>query len=222
MQIHYRNQSEFGGVYKITNILNGRVYIGSTSCFRKRAASHKCNLEANRHLNKFMQNDFNKSGTESFLFEVLEVVAGDKQERLDREQFYIDQWYDNQKTCYNLAKEAKDTRSGTRNKKEIDPLTDGRCQSYSEERLTKHTEKMKEVWRTPELKELGKQNAMKRWDKHSANLKVRNIKTNEEVLITGSIRQWCKDVGVSYKAFHQLVKGKLKSSGGWALIRETE
>lgn len=222
MQIYYRNQSEFGGVYKITNILNGRVYIGSTSCFRKRAASHKCNLEANRHLNKFMQNDFNKSGTESFLFEVLEVVAGDKQERLDREQFYIDQWYDNQKNCYNLVKEAKDTRSGTRNKKEIDPLTDGRCQPYSEERLTKHTEKLKEVWQDPSLKELSRQNARKQWSVQSTNnITVTNKETGEKVVITGSVRQFCIDRGISYKAFHQLVKGKLKSSGGW-FIGESE
>jgi len=216
MQIHYRNQSEFGGVYKITNILNGRVYIGSTSCFRKRAASHKCNLEANRHLNKFMQNDFNKSGTESFLFEVLEVVAGDKQERLDREQFYIDQWYDNQKNCYNLVKQARDTRSGTRNKKQIDPLTDNRCKPFSEERLAKHTAKLKDTWQDPKLKEGSRQNAIKQWSNQSVNnITVTNRVTGEKVIITGSVRQFCLERGISYKAFHQLVKGKLKSSGGW-------
>jgi len=222
MKFMFFDKGNEGGIYKIINIHNGRIYIGSTSRFKTRAYSHSNNLEARRHQNKFMQNDFNKTGTDSFLFEVLEVVVGDKQERLNREQFYINHWYDNQKNCYNLTKEAKDNRSDTRNKKQIDPLTDGRCQSYSEERLTKHTEKMKEVWRTPELKELGKQNAMKRWNKHSANLKVRNIETGEEVLITGSIRQWCKDVGVSYKAFHQLVKGKLNKSGGWTLATETK
>ena len=156
----------------------------------------------------------------AFLFEVIETVMGDRKTRVEREQFHIDQWYDNQKNCYNLVPYAMDSRGGSRNKKQIDPLTDGRCKPFSEERLEKHSKKLKETWQDQELKDLGKQNAMKRWNKHSANIKVRNIQTGEEVLITGSIRQWCKDVGVSYKAFHQLVKGKLNKSGGWALAIE--
>jgi group I intron endonuclease len=221
MKFIFFDKANFGGVYKLTNIQNGRIYIGSTSRFKDRARAHSNDLIANRHLNKFMQNDFNKCGTDAFLFEVIEVVEGNKEQRLAKEQVYIDRFYDNQKNCYNLAKEAKDTRGGTRNKKQIDPLTDGRCKPFSEERLEKHSKKLKETWQDPELKDLGKQNAMKRWNKHSANIKVRNIQTGEEVLITGSIRQWCKDVGVSYKAFHQLVKGKLNKSGGWALAIET-
>jgi group I intron endonuclease len=221
MKLIFHDKGNEGGIYKIINLQNGRIYIGSTYRFKDRARGHKTELEAGRHLNKFLQNDYNKCGSEAFLFEVIETVMGDRKTRVEREQFHIDQWYDNQKNCYNLVPYAMDSRGGSRNKKQIDPLTDGRCKPFSEDRLAKHAEKAKLVWQDPELKDLGKQNAMKRWNKHSANIKVRNIQTGEEVLITGSIRQWCKDVGVSYKAFHQLVKGKLNKSGGWALAIET-
>jgi len=221
MKFVFFDKGNEGGIYKIINIDNGRIYIGSTSRFKTRAYSHSNNLKANRHLNKFMQSDFNKTGADSFLFEVLEVVVGDKQERLDREQFYIDQWYDNQKNCYNLAKEAKDTRGGTRNKKQIDHTTDGRCKPFTEERLAQHSAKLKETWQDPVLKESSRQNAIKQWSKHSANITVTNKTTGEKVVIDGSIRQFCLDKGLSYKAFHQLVKGKIKSSGGW-FIGETE
>jgi len=216
MQFIFHDKANEAGIYKIINLNNGRIYVGSTSRFKTRAYAHNNDLIANRHLNRFLQNDYNKCGSEAFLFEVIEVVSGDRKLRIEREQCHIDHWYDNQKNCYNLVKLAMDNRGGTRNKKEIDPLTDGRCKPFSEERLTKHTEKAKEVWQDPKLKESSRQNALKQWSNQSANnITITNRATGEKVVITGSVRQFCLDRGLSYKAFHQLVKGKLKSSGGW-------
>lgn len=59
-----------------------------------------------------MLGDFNKCGSEMFVFEILEVTLGTKEERLAREQFYLDQFYDKQNQCYNLRKEAH-TPEGT-------------------------------------------------------------------------------------------------------------
>ena len=218
--IFYEKANE-AGIYKIINLNNGRIYIGSTSRFKTRAYAHNNDLIANRHLNRFLQNDYNKCGAEGFLFEIIEVVSGERKLRVEREQYHIDQWYDNQKNCYNLVKQAMDNRGGTRNKKQTDPLTDGRCKPFSEERLAKHTEKAKEVWQDPELKEVSRQNAIKQWSNQSTNnLTVTNRATGEKVVITGSFRQFCSERGISYKAFHQLVKGKLKSSGGWYMGEE--
>jgi group I intron endonuclease len=216
MELIFHDKGNEGGIYKILNLQNGRIYIGSTYRFKDRARGHKTELEAGRHLNKFLQNDYNKCGSEVFLFEVIETVMGDRKTRVEREQFHIDQWYDNQKNCYNLVPYAMDSRGGSRNKKQIDPLTDGRCKPFNEERRAKHTAKLKEVWQTPELKEQSRQNAYKQWQEQSQNnITVTNKETGEKVVISGSVRQFCLDRGLSYKAFHQLVKGKLKSSGGW-------
>jgi hypothetical protein len=221
MKLIFHDKGNEGGIYKIINLQNGRIYIGSTYRFKDRARGHKTELEAGRHLNKFLQNDYKKCGSEAFLFEVIETVMGDRKTRVEREQFHIDQWYDNQKNCYNLVPYAMDSRGGSRNKKQIDPLTDGRCKPFSEERLLKHIEKSKEVWQDPTLKEGSRQNAYKQWSEQSNNnLLVTNRNTGEKAVITGSVRQFCLDRGLSYKAFHQLVKGKIKSSNGWFLGEE--
>lgn len=213
--IVYHNLSEQGGIYRILNTANGRIYYGSTSCFRKRIKSHLRDLMADEHLNKFMQNDYNKCGNEVFLFEVVEQVEGDKEARLAREQFYIDQVYDNQKNCYNLVKQAKDNRGGTRNKEAPDPLTDGRCKSPTEEVKAKRTAGIVEAYKSPTLIEASRERAYKKWEGHSAGITVTHRDTQESVVINGSVRQFCLDRGLSYKAFNQLVTGKIKSSGGW-------
>ena len=75
---------------------------------------------------------------------------------------------------------------------------------------------LKETWQQSEYREISRQNAYKQWQEQSQNnITVTNKETGEKVIINGSVRQFCLDRGLSYKAFHQLVKGKLKSSGGW-------
>ena len=213
----FRDASNEGGVYRILNIENGRVYIGSTGCFYKRANGHYHNLANNRHLNKFLQNDWNKCGPEAFVFEVIEVVSGEKEQRLLREQVFIDQHYDNQKNCYNLAKEALDTRSGTRNKEAPDPETDGRFKSPSPEALEKRSLAIKQAYENPELREISRQNAHKKWEGHSSGVSLTHLQTGEVVEVTTSLREFAISRGISYKALHLLVKGKIKSSGGWYL-----
>lgn len=50
------------GIYKIENILNGKVYIGSSSNIENRIAQHKQDLKRNRHHSFKLQNDFNEFG----------------------------------------------------------------------------------------------------------------------------------------------------------------
>lgn len=217
MKFLYHGASEVGGVYRILNVENGRIYIGSTGTFRKRAYGHFHNLANNRHQNTFLQNDWNKCGPDAFIFEVIEVVQGEKEQRLIREQVFIDQHYDTQKNCYNLAKDAFDTRSGTRNKETPDPLTDKRCHSPSQETLEKRSLAIKQAYEDPALREVSRQNALKKWEGHSANVSLTHLETGEVVEVTGSLREFAMSRGISYKALHQLVKGKIKSSSGWHL-----
>ena len=79
MKFNYGNFWKFGGIYKIINSINDRVYIGSASCFRERWAAHKHSLLNGKHSNTFLQNDYNKCkeevGNDNFLeFHVVEVV----------------------------------------------------------------------------------------------------------------------------------------------------
>ena len=91
------------GVYKITNKINGRIYIGSAKEFRRRYNQHRIGLIKKKHKNKFLQADFDKCGEDAFVFEVIEVVEGPQENRLLVEQSYIKKYYDDQDQCYNLS-----------------------------------------------------------------------------------------------------------------------
>lgn len=76
------------GVYQITNLINHKIYIGSsTRCLRKRWTDHKTEFRKGRHSRHF-QSAWDKYGESSFIFEVIEECHPD--ECLRREQYYLD------------------------------------------------------------------------------------------------------------------------------------
>jgi len=42
-------------IYKITNIINNKIYIGSAAYYDKRIGDHVSNLRKNKHHNKYLQ-----------------------------------------------------------------------------------------------------------------------------------------------------------------------
>lgn len=76
------------GIYKIYCTINKKSYIGSSNNVRKRMKEHYNNLNKNKHYNKNLQKAYNKYGSESFLFEILEICT--EENRFIREQHYID------------------------------------------------------------------------------------------------------------------------------------
>ncbi len=111
MEFKYEDKSLKGGVYQITNTINGKVYRGSAKCFKKRGYQHLRTLENGTHHCKRLQNSFKKYGTDAFVFEVLEVVEGDKLARTTVEQKYLDEYLDNWEMCYNFKKNALENDS---------------------------------------------------------------------------------------------------------------
>lgn len=79
---------EVSGIYIITNIINGKRYIGSSKSIRKRLWKHRSLLRHNKHENEHFQNAWNKYGEDKFVYSVLEECDIDC--LLDREQYYID------------------------------------------------------------------------------------------------------------------------------------
>jgi group I intron endonuclease len=66
------NKKIDSGIYKITNIINGKMYIGSTNNLSNRKDNHFSELKRNTHPNKFLQRSVNKYGMENFKFEIIE------------------------------------------------------------------------------------------------------------------------------------------------------
>lgn len=77
------------GIYKITNTINSKFYIGSAANLSNRFSCHKRDLKKNQHHNSHLQAAWNKYGGDAFTFEVLEVVPI-KTDLVSREQFYLD------------------------------------------------------------------------------------------------------------------------------------
>lgn len=83
MQIEFRS-----AIYKITNVVNNKCYIGSAVDVYTRLAVHKSGLRHGKKINKHLQSAYNKYGRQNFKFEVLEYVS-DKTNLLKREQIWI-------------------------------------------------------------------------------------------------------------------------------------
>jgi group I intron endonuclease len=59
------------GIYKITNIINGDCYIGSSVNIKERFYRHKKDLKKGKHHSIILQRAYKKYGKENFIFEVL-------------------------------------------------------------------------------------------------------------------------------------------------------
>jgi group I intron endonuclease len=76
------------GVYQIKNLVNGKIYIGSSVTLSVRYSTHLKNLRQGTHVNPKLQSSWNKHGETSFEFSVLEYC--DPKETFEMEQSYID------------------------------------------------------------------------------------------------------------------------------------
>lgn len=123
--------SEKPGVYVIENLMNGKVYIGS-SVMRviKRIEHHISMLRANKHKNTHLQNAFNKYGETSFCASIIENT--EKHITLEREQYWINQHDFDE--LYN-----------------INPLASG-TPNMSKETILKRAETMKKRYASGEIK----------------------------------------------------------------------
>ena len=76
------------GIYKITNTATGDFYIGSASNIRLRVAQHRCHLNSNTHVNRHLQNSYNKHGKQAFEFRT--ILLCDIEHKLYYEQGLLD------------------------------------------------------------------------------------------------------------------------------------
>jgi len=60
------------GIYIIRNLVNNKIYIGSSVNIKRRFSQHKSTLRHNTHRNKHLQNAWNKYGEINFEFVILE------------------------------------------------------------------------------------------------------------------------------------------------------
>ena len=97
-------------IYRITNMANGKYYIGSAELFARREWQHKTDLKRGVHKNPRLQAAWNKYGADMFVFEVLEVVP-DGESTFDWENRYL-HTHVGLADCYNVNTDAIGMRTG--------------------------------------------------------------------------------------------------------------
>jgi group I intron endonuclease len=65
-------------VYKISNVITGRMYVGGTNHYSLRKRQHLHELRSRCHYSKSMQDEFNRYGERQFVFSILELSSLDK------------------------------------------------------------------------------------------------------------------------------------------------
>jgi len=87
------------GVYQIRNLVNGRLYIGSSAGkgFNNRWTTHVGDLNQQRHHSPKLQAAWNKYGSGAFVFEIL--LYCDAEDALDYEQSALDYYKPFYNTC---------------------------------------------------------------------------------------------------------------------------
>lgn len=95
------------GIYKITNKINNKFYIGSATNVSKRWKRHVSDLNKQIHCNYHLQRAWDKYGEENFVFEVIEEVL-EKSHLSDCEQHYLDMLNPE----YNILKDTGFSRTG--------------------------------------------------------------------------------------------------------------
>ncbi len=94
------------GIYKITNTVNGKFYIGSSTDVARRFNEHRSRLNKAVHKNPILQRAWHKHGPDKFTFEVVEECPNDQTLLLEREQHYLDLLKPYLEIGYNIVKQA--------------------------------------------------------------------------------------------------------------------
>lgn len=91
------------GIYKIENLSDNKIYIGSSVNINSRKYKHFWMLRKNIHDNNHLQNSYNKFGEKKFTFIILELC--NIEDLIMLENKYINTYKtDNSEFGYNLAK----------------------------------------------------------------------------------------------------------------------
>jgi group I intron endonuclease len=222
------------GIYKITNIVTGKVYVGSSIRIENRFKEHKYNLNKNIHHSKKLQNSYNKYGSDKFIFDVIEICLNNKIILYEREQYYID-LLDSYKNGYNMgaaninrssyitqlntkekiSKANKGSKNGMYGKT---PWNKGKINVYNDETLAKMKQSLngKIPWNKncKGCQKMSNETNIKR--NKSISKKIKQLTKNGDFIKIWDSAKECQDfLGIRANSISGVLHNKRKSAGGY-------
>ncbi len=240
----------YGVIYKITNTINGKIYIGQTiQSLKARKRDHR--NKVTRLSNLYLYRAFNKYGFESFEWEVLDQ-AESKHELDEKERFYIKQFRaTHRKYGYNMTFGGEGGIQTEEVRQRIGASNKGRIKSESERKKLskslkgkymgekaswwgrKHTDVEKRKMSEAQLgsknhmygKKASKETRLKKsiaiqGEKHWNHKRVINLDTGEVFISAIAVRE---NTGIDNSLIGKCCKGLRKSAGGfhWAYYSDS-
>lgn len=155
------------GIYEIINTVNGKKYVGSSYDVKKRIQTHQSRLRTNKHINKHLQNAYNKYGVENFEFNIVELCGIDK--LTEQEKYHLSKVNES----YNIRK-VVDSNLGIKlseeTKKKIGRSSLGRVVSKKTRKLISEALKGKPKTKEGVLKMKKALTGRKLTDEHKSNI----------------------------------------------------
>lgn len=192
------------GIYKITNVINNKIYIGSSNNVYKRKNEHFSSLKANTHCNKHLQRAYNIYGKDNFKFEIIETCK--ENDLLIIEQKYLDKYFDNGVTCYNENPIADKPPS----QQGKIPWNKGKTNIYSKETLQKMSNLKKGIKLSENTKSKIRYTTQNK--EYKTSKKVLCIEKN---IIFKSIKEAERVTGVNRVNISKCCNGERKTAGGY-------
>lgn len=208
------------GIYKITNLVNQKVYIGQSRRLQTRLRKHREALKGNYHQNLHLQRSYNKYTSESFKFEIIQYV--DNLEELTYwEQYYIDFYesYDSTKG-YNKARYVQQIYYPTEETREkISKGNKGKIITLEHRKKASDSNKRKSKENKPNLSTgITNINYLKREKYYSVSFSIMRKKITIEAIKDLNFAILIRDIFYDYKLetaqeYKQIIKQCLKTTG---------
>ncbi len=223
------------GIYTITNLANGKIYVGASKNMQSRRNRHFSMLQSGTHFNEYLQKDYDSFGIENIRFEVIE-------ECLPEYLFSMENYWcimldtHNPENGYNILI-TNPTKHGKHSERTKEKIRKSGLKYFEEnpEAGAKHSQRLKEHYKNPDNRRANSDRIKKYYDENPGS-KDKNSQSVKEyykrpgatekmvlsrskyiytikdldgnVYITRNVREFCREKNICHQYLYLTIKGK--------------